>query len=232
MGRDFRITPGSGLQIVKFFRGWLAFIQACVPCAVLLATCLPRACKNAQMKDLTPHCPNHDARPPNEAVRLIVIHAISLPPDEFGGPGVEQLFTNALDPTAHPYYATIDHLRVSAHFFIRRDGQAICFVDPDRRAWHAGVSCWNGRERCNDFSIGIELEGCDTCPFEPAQYERLAALIAELKRRYPIEAVVGHSDIAPGRKTDPGPFFDWNRLHALVAGKDDMRADAHPDVKF
>ncbi len=184
------------------------------------------------MKDLTPHCPNHDARPPNEAVRLIVIHAISLPPDEFGGPGVEQLFTNALDPTAHPYYATIDHLRVSAHFFIRRDGQAICFVDPDWRAWHAGVSCWNGRERCNDFSIGIELEGCDTRPFEPAQYERLAALIADLKRRYPIEAVVGHSDIAPGRKTDPGPFFDWNRLHALVAGKDDMRADAHPDVKF
>ena len=184
------------------------------------------------MKDLTPHCPNHDARPPNEAVRLIVIHAISLPPDEFGGPGVEQLFTNALDPTAHPYYATIDHLRVSAHFFIRRDGQAICFVDPDRRAWHAGVSCWNGRERCNDFSIGIELEGCDTRPFEPAQYERLAALIADLKRRYPIEAVVGHSDIAPGRKTDPGPFFDWNCLNALLARRDDMRADAHPDVKF
>src|SRR5690606_35673442 len=150
----------------------------------------------------------------------------------FGGPGVEQLFTNALDPEAHPYYATIGHLRVSAHYFIRRDGETICFVDPDRRAWHAGVSCWNGRERCNDFSIGIELEGCDTRPFEPVQYERLAALVAELKRRYPIEAVVGHSDIAPGRKTDPGPFFDWSRLSALLARRDDIRADAHPHVKF
>ena len=184
------------------------------------------------MKDLTPNCPNHDDRPPGEPIRLIVIHAISLPPDDFGGPGVEQLFTNALDPEAHPYYATIGHLRVSAHYFIRRDGETICFVDPDRRAWHAGASCWNGRERCNDFSIGIELEGCDTRPFEPVQYERLAALVAELKRRYPIEAVVGHSDIAPGRKTDPGPFFDWNRLNALLARRDDIRADAHPHVKF
>ena len=184
------------------------------------------------MKDLTPHCCNHDDRPPGEPIRLIVIHAISLPPDDFGGPGVEQLFTNALDPEAHPYYATIGHLRVSAHYFIRRDGETICFVDPDRRAWHAGASCWNGRERCNDFSIGIELEGCDTRPFEPVQYERLAALVAELKRRYPIEAVVGHSDIAPGRKTDPGPFFDWNRLNALLAWRDDIRADAHPHVKF
>lgn len=184
------------------------------------------------MKDLTPLCCNHDARPLGEPVRLIVVHAISLPPDEFGGPGVEQLFSNALDPEAHPYYGSIHHLRVSAHYFIRRDGETICFVDPDRRAWHAGVSSWNGRERCNDFSIGIELEGCDTQPFEPVQYERLAALIADLKRRYPIEAVVGHSDIAPGRKTDPGPFFDWNRLQALLALKDDMRAVAHPDVKF
>lgn len=167
------------------------------------------------MKDLTPLSPNHDERPPGEPVRLIVVHAISLPPDQFGGPGVEQLFTNTLDPTAHPYYATIQHLRVSAHYFIRRDGQLLCFVDPARRAWHAGVSCWNGRERCNDFSIGIELEGCDTMPFEPAQYERLAALIVELERRYPIEAVVGHSDIAPGRKTDPGPFFDWKRLDVM-----------------
>ena len=187
---------------------------------------------NARMKDLTPFCCNHDDRPPGEAVRLIVVHAISLPPDDFGGPGVEQLFTNPLDPDAHPYYATIHLLRVSAHYFIRRDGEIICFVDPGRRAWHAGVSCWNGRERCNDFSIGIELEGSDTMPFEPVQYERLAALVAELKRRYPIEAVVGHSDIAPGRKTDPGPFFDWNRLHALLAQRDDIRADAHPDVKF
>lgn len=184
------------------------------------------------MKDLTPLCCNHDERPPGETVRLIVVHAISLPPDEFGGPGVEQLFSNALDPEAHPYYASIHHLRVSAHYFIRRDGETICFVDPERRAWHAGVSCWNGRERCNDFSVGIELEGCDTMPFEPVQYERLAALIVRLQRRYPIEAVVGHSDIAPGRKTDPGPFFDWNRLHALLSGGDDMRAEADPDSMF
>ena len=115
---------------------------------------------------------------------------------------------------------------------VERDGSIEQQVPLNRRAAHAGKSSFHGRSDCNDFSIGIELEGCDTRPFEPAQYERLAALIADLKRRYPIEAVVGHSDIAPGRKTDPGPFFDWNRLHALVAGKDDMRADAHPDVKF
>jgi len=185
-----------------------------------------------EMKDLTPLCCNHDARPPGEPVRLIVVHAISLPPDEFGGPGVQQLFSNALDPEAHPYYADIHHLRVSAHYFIRRDGETICFVDPDRRAWHAGVSCWNGRERCNDFSIGIELEGCDTQPFEPVQYVRLVGLIAELRERYPIEAVVGHSDIAPGRKTDPGPFFDWAHLERLLCAADDMRAAAHPHVKF
>ncbi len=153
--------------------------------------------------------PNFDARPAGETVRLIVVHAISLPPAQFGGPGVLQLFTNTLDPAAHPYYATIQHLRVSAHFFIRRDGELIQFVHPDLRAWHAGASCWNGRERCNDFSIGIELEGCDTLPFEAVQYERLAWLIEVLRLRYPIEAVVGHCDIAPGRKTDPGPCFDW-----------------------
>ena len=160
--------------------------------------------------------PNFDQRPEGEPIRLIVVHAISLPPDEFGGPGVEQLFTNTLDPAAHPYYATIDHLRVSAHYFIRRDGTLIRFVDPDLRAWHAGVSSWQGRERCNDFSIGIELEGCDTLPFEAAQYEQLARLVAELETRYPVEAVVGHSDIAPGRKTDPGPCFDWARLGTLL----------------
>jgi N-acetyl-anhydromuramoyl-L-alanine amidase len=161
--------------------------------------------------------PNHDERPPGEAIRLIVVHAISLPPAEFGGPGVELLFTNTLDPAEHPYYATIAHLRVSAHFFIRRDGAVIQFVDPAKRAWHAGESSWRGRERCNDFSIGIELEGCDTQPFEAVQYERLAALIRKLVGRYPIEAVVGHSDIAPGRKTDPGPYFDWGRLRGLLA---------------
>lgn len=160
--------------------------------------------------------PNFDQRPEGEPIRLIVVHAISLPPDEFGGPGVAQLFTNSLDPGEHPYYGEVHHLRVSAHYFIRRDGTLIRFVDPDLRAWHAGVSSWQGRERCNDFSIGIELEGCDTLPFEAAQYEQLARLVAELETRYPVEAVVGHSDIAPGRKTDPGPCFDWARLGMLL----------------
>lgn len=161
--------------------------------------------------------PNFDARPPEATVSLIVVHAISLPPDQFGGPGVEQLFTNALDPAEHPYYAEICHLRVSAHFFIRRDGALIQFVPTGARAWHAGVSSWRGRERCNDFSIGIELEGCDTMPFTAAQYDCLAELIRRLGAQYPIEAVTGHSDIAPGRKTDPGPHFDWAALSDRVA---------------
>ena len=160
--------------------------------------------------------PNFDARPEGEAVRLIVVHAISLPPDQFGGPGVAQLFTNTLDPDEHPYYASIHHLRVSAHYFIRRNGKVIRFVEPDLRAWHAGISSWNGCERCNDFSIGIELEGCDSLPFEDVQYRRLAELIVELKQRYPIEGIVGHADIAPGRKTDPGPCFDWALLERCI----------------
>jgi N-acetyl-anhydromuramoyl-L-alanine amidase len=149
--------------------------------------------------------PNFDSRPADTAVELVVIHNISLPPDRFGGPGVEQLFTNSLDQIAG--------LRVSAHFFIRRDGEVVQFVSTEDRAWHAGVSCWQGRERCNDFSVGIELEGCDSMPFEAVQYERLVELIAVLRQRYPIRGVVGHSDIAPGRKTDPGPCFDWGVLH-------------------
>lgn len=157
---------------------------------------------------------NCDARPTWGEPSLVVIHAISLPPNCFGGHGVEQLFTNALDPAEHPYYETIAGLRVSAHFFIRRDGEVIQFVSTEDRAWHAGQSCWRGRERCNDFSIGIELEGCDTVPFEDIQYERLAWLLDELEARYPIQDVVGHSDIAPGRKTDPGPCFDWEQLAA------------------
>lgn len=140
---------------------------------------------------------------------LVVVHAISLPPECFGGPGVAQLFTNTLDPAAHPYYAGIADLKVSAHFFIRRDGELLQFVSADERAWHAGVSSWRGQERCNDFSIGIELEGCDTMAFELVQYEKLADLLAALQARYPVREVVGHSDIAPGRKTDPGPYFDW-----------------------
>lgn len=161
--------------------------------------------------------PNFDERPGSEAPSLVVIHAISLPPDEFGGPGVEQLFTNRLNPDEHPYYAGIHQLRVSAHFFIRRDGEIVQFVPAGERAWHAGVSTWHGRERCNDFSIGIELEGCDSLPFEPCQYERLAELLKVLQARYPISGITGHSDIAPGRKTDPGPCFDWALLDRLLA---------------
>jgi AmpD protein len=156
--------------------------------------------------------PNCDERPAGEIVRLVVIHAISLPPDEFGGTGIIDLFTNRLDPDAHPYYREIHSLRVSAHFLIRRDGELIQFVPCSMRAWHAGESAWRERTRCNDFSVGIELEGCDSMPFEDAQYRSLQSLLAELRRRHAIDAVVGHSDIAPGRKTDPGPHFDWRRI--------------------
>lgn len=162
--------------------------------------------------------PNCDARPPAAGVELIVVHAISLPPNRFGGPAIEALFTNRLDPAEHPYFAEIAHLRVSAHFLIRRDGELVQFVDCNRRAWHAGLSCWRGRERCNDFSIGVELEGCDTVPFMPAQYRVLAALADRICSRYPIADIVGHSDIAPGRKSDPGPKFDWLRFHRLLVG--------------
>ena len=157
--------------------------------------------------------PNCDDRPRGTPVRLVVVHAISLPPDQFGGPGIVELFTNCLDPAAHAYFREIHQLRVSAHFLIRRDGELIQFVPCSRRAWHAGVSSWQGRESCNDFSIGIELEGCDRLPFESVQYRVLNRLLADLRQRYPIEAVVGHSDIAPGRKTDPGPCFEWQRVH-------------------
>jgi N-acetyl-anhydromuramoyl-L-alanine amidase len=155
--------------------------------------------------------PNKDERPAGMAVELLVIHNISLPPGVFGGDAVIDLFLNRLDPRAHPYYETIAGLRVSAHFFIRRDGALLQFVPCTRRAWHAGQSSWRGRERCNDFSVGIELEGTDDLAFSDAQYERLAALATALYARYPITASVGHSDIAPGRKTDPGPAFDWPR---------------------
>ena len=155
--------------------------------------------------------PNCDARPGDEAPSLIVIHNISLPPGEFGGTAVEELFTNRLDWDAHPYYQGIRGLQVSAHFFIRRDGELIQFVPCGMRAWHAGASSWCGRERCNDFSIGIELEGTDDQPFSDAQYAKLAQLTRALKAAYPIEHIAGHADIAPGRKTDPGPHFDWER---------------------
>jgi AmpD protein len=160
--------------------------------------------------------PNADARPPGTAVTLVVVHGISLPPGRFGGDAIERLFTNSLDPRAHPYFATIADLRVSAHFLVRRDGALVQFVDVDARAWHAGASRFDGRERCNDFSIGIELEGTDERPYTAKQYARLATLVGRLRRRWPIEAIAGHSDVAPGRKTDPGPSFDWARLRRAL----------------
>jgi AmpD protein len=161
--------------------------------------------------------PNRDARPAGDAVTLIVVHGISLPPGAFGGEAIERLFTNRLDPAAHPYFASIAALRVSAHFLIRRDGRLVQFVPCAERAWHAGESAWKGRVRCNDFSIGIELEGTDDVPYAPAQYAMLARLVRALRRRYPATDLAGHSDIAPGRKTDPGPAFDWARLERLLA---------------
>ena len=154
--------------------------------------------------------PNCDERP-TDAIDLLVIHNISLPPDEFGDDGVQQLFTNTLDAAVHPYYATIAGLKVSAHFFVRRDGQIIQFVSCLKRAWHAGESCWQGASRCNDFSIGIELEGSDSVPFSDAQYTALGRLTRALRAAYPIRGIAGHSDISPQRKTDPGPCFDWCR---------------------
>jgi AmpD protein len=163
--------------------------------------------------------PNCDERPRDAPITLAVVHGISLPPGEFGGSGIIDLFTNRLDANAHPSYASIASLRVSAHFVIRRDGELLQFVPCGKRAWHAGVSSWQGRERCNDFSVGIELEGADTVPYASAQYRMLARLLKALYRRYAFRHVAGHSDIAPGRKTDPGPAFDWPRLARLITAK-------------
>ncbi len=160
--------------------------------------------------------PNCDERPSGTVIDLLVIHNISLPPGIFGGPAVADLFLNRLDPAAHPYFAGIAGLKVSAHFFIRRDGALLQFVPCALRAWHAGESSWCGRKRCNDYSIGIELEGADDLAFSDAQYGRLGALARALHARYPITASVGHSDIAPGRKTDPGPQFDWPRYRSSL----------------
>ena len=145
------------------------------------------------------------------------MHSISLPPGEFGGDAIERLFTNRLDPAAHPYFREIAGLKVSSHFLIRRDGELVQFVPVGRRAWHAGVSSWRGRERCNDFSIGVELEGTDDGPFTDRQYERLASLISALKAKHPLRDIAAHSDVAPGRKTDPGPQFDWPRVLAALS---------------
>jgi AmpD protein len=160
--------------------------------------------------------PNCDERPAGCAIELVVVHHISLPPGAFGGPGIIELFTNRLEPAAHPYYAVVAGARVSAHFLIRRDGELIQFVPCARRAWHAGESSWKGRARCNDFSIGIELEGTGATPFTDAQYGRLAEVTRALTARYPIADIAGHSDIAPGRKSDPGPSFDWARYRGML----------------
>jgi AmpD protein len=160
--------------------------------------------------------PNCDERPADSRIELLVIHNISLPPGQFGGSAICDLFLNRLDPGAHPYFRAIAERRVSAHFLIRRDATLLQFVPCAQRAWHAGESNWRGRARCNDFSIGIELEGTDECAFEDGQYSKLAQLARALKSRYPIVESVGHADIAPGRKTDPGPHFDWARYVKLV----------------
>lgn len=164
--------------------------------------------------------PNQDRRPRGQEAELIVIHGISLPPGRFGGPAIEQLFLNRLPTDGHSFVAELRGLRVSAHVLVRRSGELVQFVPFHRRAWHAGESRFNGREFCNDFSVGVELEGTDDRPYEPAQYRVLAAVIAALRHAYPWlwrAPVVGHSDIAPGRKTDPGPAFDWRRFDRSLA---------------
>ncbi|HEY0846981.1 MAG TPA: 1,6-anhydro-N-acetylmuramyl-L-alanine amidase AmpD [Noviherbaspirillum sp.] len=173
--------------------------------------------------------PNFDARAPGTEVNLLVIHNISLPPGQFGGPFIADLFANRLDCDAHPYFDQLRALRVSAHFLIRRDGLVMQFVSANDRAWHAGVSTFCGRERCNDFSIGIELEGTDFEPFESLQYEMLAELTRALRARYPLTDVAGHEHIAPGRKTDPGPFFDWARFRKFLISKE---TSAHAAREF
>lgn len=164
--------------------------------------------------------PNCDARAEGTAIDLLVIHNISLPPGQFGGSHVGDLFLNCLDCDAHPYFDQLRTLRVSAHFLIRRDGEVMQFVAAGDRAWHAGQSRFRGRERCNDFSIGIELEGTDFEAFEDAQYAALAELTEALRTRYPLTAVTGHEHIAPGRKTDPGPYFDWVRYRKSLIHND------------
>ena len=172
---------------------------------------LPEACQVPS--------PNCDNRPPGVVVDLIVVHGISLPPGEFGGPWINALFTNTLEPAVHPYFREIQRLQVSSHLLIRRRGELVQYVPLQKRAWHAGQSRFADRKRCNDFSIGIELEGTDTLPYTASQYQRLAETIAALLVAYPAitpERITGHCDIAPGRKTDPGPAFDWPRLYRLL----------------
>ena len=162
--------------------------------------------------------PNCDARPRGAAVSLLVLHSISLPPGTYGGDAVERLFTNRLEGRAHPYFRDIVHMRVSAHFYVRRDGALQQFVPVHLRAWHAGASRWRGLARCNDYSVGVELEGAEDRSFAEAQYRRLVRLVRALAAQLPLRACAAHSDVAPGRKSDPGAHFDWARFHAALAG--------------
>ncbi len=164
--------------------------------------------------------PNQNERPAGQEIDLLVIHNISLPPGQFGGHSIADLFLNRLDCDAHPFFDQLRTLKVSSHFFIRRDGSLFQFVSADRRAWHAGVSSFAGREGCNDFSIGIELEGTDFIPFEPVQYDTLVFLTEALCRHYPLKFITGHQHIAPVRKTDPGPFFDWTHFQKKLEETD------------
>jgi len=176
------------------------------------------------------HCvsPNFGPRPAGTVVDLAVVHSISLPPGQFGGDAIERLFTNRLDWDAHPYYGEIRGLEVSAHFLVRRDGEVVQFVSTRDRAWHAGRSSWRGRENCNDYSVGIELEGLEGDVFEPLQYEHLADVLIALVRRLPLQGVAGHEHVAPGRKQDPGPGFDWPRLAALLGWPGQYFPEAGP----
>jgi AmpD protein len=167
--------------------------------------------------------PNFDKRPDGCPPSLIILHGIALPPGEFGGPWIDYLFSNTLDSTAHPYFREIQDLKVSSHLLVRRDGQFVQYVSLHDRAWHAGESCYQGRDRCNDFSIGIELEGTDDKPYDSAQYQVVSDIIVAIRRAFPacaMSPVVGHCDVAPGRKTDPGPAFDWRKLKKLLGELD------------
>lgn len=168
-------------------------------------------------QNLSPNC---DLRPDESDITLIVVHGISLPPGEFGDDYIDQLFTNQLNPDDHPYFKEISGLKVSSHLLVRRDGEVVQYVPLHKRAWHAGVSRYKNREGCNDFSIGIEMEGEDETPYTDIQYQVLSELINSLINSYPEltnETIAGHSDIAPGRKTDPGSAFEWDRLHTLLS---------------
>lgn len=174
--------------------------------------------------------PNFGPRPAGAHIDLIVLHSISLPPGQYGGPQVEQFFVNQLDWDAHPYFDQIRGMEVSSHFFIRRDGELVQFVDTFDRAWHAGRSCWRGRENCNDDSVGIELEGLEGDTFEPAQYQRLVAVLRQLSLRHPVRHVAGHEHIAPGRKLDPGTGFDWAYLQQLARARLGWDSGYFPEV--